>query len=61
MASHGRRLVYGVEVDDFIKVIREDKKVKDLLYAGAERGFYISTNGGASFSKFQLNLPMWFR
>jgi hypothetical protein len=29
----------GVEADDFIKVIREDKKVKDLLYAGSERGF----------------------
>jgi photosystem II stability/assembly factor-like uncharacterized protein len=39
----------GVEADDFIKVIREDKKVKDLLYAGSERGFYISYNGGASF------------
>lgn len=48
----------GVETDDFIKVIREDKKVKDLLYAGSERGFYISFNGGASFSKFQLNLPI---
>lgn len=48
----------GVEADDFIKVIREDKKVKDLLYAGSERGFYLSTNGGASFSKFQLNLPI---
>lgn len=48
----------GVDADDFIKVIREDKKVKDLLYAGAERGFYISFNGGATFSKFQLNLPV---
>jgi hypothetical protein len=48
----------GVEADDFIKVIREDKKVKGLLYAGAERGFYISYNGGASFAKFQLNLPI---
>ncbi len=48
----------GVEADDFIKVIREDKKVKDLLYAGSERGFYISYNGGATFSKFQLNLPI---
>ncbi len=48
----------GVAQDDFIKVIREDKKVKDLLYAGAERGFYISFNGGATFSKFQLNLPV---
>lgn len=48
----------GVDADDFIKVIREDKKIKDLLYAGSERGFYLSTNGGASFSKFQLNLPI---
>lgn len=48
----------GIEADDFVKVIREDKKVKDLLYAGAERGFYISYNGGSSFSKFQLNLPV---
>ena len=48
----------GVEADDFIKVIREDKKVKDLLYAGSERGFYISYNGGVNFSKFQLNLPV---
>jgi hypothetical protein len=48
----------GVEADDFIKVIREDKKVKGLLYAGAERGFYISYDGGATFSRFQLNLPI---
>jgi photosystem II stability/assembly factor-like uncharacterized protein len=48
----------GVEADDFIKVIREDKKVKDLLYAGAERGFYVSFNGGANWNKMQLNLPV---
>ncbi len=48
----------GVDADDFIKVIREDKKVKDLLYAGAERAFYASTNGGAGWSKLQLNLPI---
>ncbi len=48
----------GVDADDFIKVIREDKKVKDLLYAGAERGFYVSFNGGAGWNKLQLNLPV---
>lgn len=48
----------GIEADDFIKVIREDKKVKDLLYIGAERGFYISFNGGATISRMQLNLPI---
>ena len=48
----------GVAADDFIKVIREDKKVKNLLYAGAERGFYISYDGGMLWNKFQLNLPV---
>ena len=48
----------GVENDDFIKVIREDKKMKDLLYAGAERGFYVSFNGGTNWNKIQLNFPV---
>ena len=52
------RIGAGIEADDFIKVIREDKKVKDLLYMGAERGFYISFNGGATISRMQLNLPI---
>ncbi len=48
----------GVEKDDFIRVIREDKKIKNLLYGGAERGFYISFDGGMMWNKFQLNLPV---
>ena len=48
----------GVQPDDFIRVIREDKKVKGLLYAGAERAFYISDDGGAKWKKTQLNLPV---
>lgn len=52
------RISAGVDENDFIKVIREDKKVKDLLYAGAERGFYVSFNGGVLWNKLQLNLPI---
>ncbi len=48
----------GIENDDFLKVIREDKKVKDLLYGGAERGFYVSFNGGLNWNKMQINLPV---
>lgn len=48
----------GVETDDFIKVIREDQKTRGLLYAGAERGFYISFDQGATFNKLQLNMPV---
>lgn len=42
----------------FVRVIREDPKVKGLLYAGTETGLYISENDGNSWSKFQLNLPL---
>ena len=48
----------GIDADDFIRVLREDRKVKDLLYAGSERGFYISFNGGGHWNKLQLNLPV---
>ncbi len=48
----------GVQQDDFIRVIREDKKIKGLLYAGAERAFYISENGGSKWKMAQLNLPV---
>jgi len=52
------RISNGVQPDDFIRVIREDKKRKDLLYAGSERAFYISENGGANWQRLQLNLPV---
>ncbi|MFM7194813.1 MAG: glycosyl hydrolase [Bacteroidota bacterium] len=56
--AHWTRISTGVQSDDFIKVIREDVKIKDLLYAGAERAFYISFNGGQQWNRFQLNLPV---
>jgi len=48
----------GIDHDDFIKVIRQDKKVKGLLYAGSERGFYVSFDDGANWNRLQLNLPI---
>lgn len=52
------RIGNGIQNDDFIKVVREDPKVKDLLYAGAERGFYVSFNGGSQWHRLQLNFPV---
>jgi len=51
------RIANGLRNDDFLKVIREDPKTKGLLYGGAERGFYISFNGGLHWHLLQLNLP----
>jgi len=49
----------GISSDpNFTRVIRADKKVKGLLYAGTETGLYISKNDGLKWDKIQLNLPV---
>jgi hypothetical protein len=47
----------GIPADAFTRVVREDEVRKDLLFAGTERGLFISWNGGKDWSPFQLNLP----
>ena len=41
-----------------VNVVREDPKTRGLLFAGTERGIYISYNDGASWQSMQRNLPM---
>jgi photosystem II stability/assembly factor-like uncharacterized protein len=53
-----KRISNGVEADDFIRVIREDRRRKGLLYAGSERRFYVSYDGGDQWQVMQLNLPV---
>ncbi len=48
----------GIAPNAFTRVVREDDKRKDLLYAGTELGVYLSWNGGQSWIPFQLNLPL---
>jgi hypothetical protein len=47
----------GIAPNAFTRVVREDTKVKDLLFAGTEFGVYMSQNGGKNWTPFQLNLP----
>lgn len=42
----------------FTRVVREDEKRKDLLFAGTETGMYLSWNGGGNWERFNLNLPV---
>ncbi len=48
----------GIPNGAFTRVVREDDKRKDLLYAGTESGVYISWNAGKDWVPFQLNLPL---
>lgn len=51
------RINTGIPMGAFTRVVREDPWRKDLLYAGTEKGLYLSWNGGKSWKSFQLNLP----
>ena len=48
----------GIPYGAFTRVVREDGARKNLLYAGTEKGIYISWNGGLKWEPFQLNLPV---
>ncbi|MDF2157288.1 glycosyl hydrolase [Algoriphagus sp. CAU 1675] len=48
----------GIPYGAFTRVVREDTEKKGLLFAGTELGMYISKDGGANWTPFQLNLPI---
>lgn len=48
----------GIPTGAYTRVVREDTKRRDLLFAGTELGMYISWNGGEKWQPFQLNLPV---
>jgi len=41
-----------------VNVVREDPVHKGLLYAGTERGVYVSFDDGANWQSLQMNLPV---
>jgi hypothetical protein len=47
----------GIPKEEFVRVVRADPKRKGLLYAGTEKGMWVSFDDGASWNKMQLNLP----
>jgi len=51
------KLTNGIPDDAYVRVVREDPKVPNLLYAGTEKGLYMSGDGGKQWHNIQLNLP----
>jgi len=56
--KHWDKAVQGLPAGNFVRVVREDKKKKGLLYAGTEHGLYLSFDNGKNWQSFQSNLPI---
>lgn len=47
----------GIPSNFFVNVVREDPRQRGLLYAGTERGVYVSFDDGGHWQPLQQNLP----
>ncbi len=48
----------GIPDDHFTRVVRADPGRRGLLYAGTERGVFVSFDDGQNWQPFQQNLPL---
>ena len=53
-----KQITKGIPNLHFTRTLRADRKRQGLLYAGTEYGMYISSDDGANWKSFQLNLPV---
>jgi photosystem II stability/assembly factor-like uncharacterized protein len=52
------KLVTGIPADNYVHAVRIDPAHPSLLFAGTEKGVYVSFDDGAKWQPLQLNLPM---
>lgn len=50
--------VRGIREIDFVRTVREDPARKGLLYAGTEKGAYVSFDDGENWQSLRLNMPV---
>lgn len=53
-----KSITAGIAEDHFTRAIRADPDRPGLLYAGTERGVYVSFDDGEAWEPLQLNLPV---
>ncbi len=51
------RINNGIPTGAYVRVVRQDPKARNILYAGTETGLYISWDEGARWQPLKLNLP----
>jgi len=50
-------IVHGIPAGQIVNAVREDPVRKGLLFAGTEKGVYVSFDDGANWESLRLNLP----
>ena len=58
--NHGKRwkrIDKGLPAGAFVRVVREDPLIKGMLYAGTEKGLFVSWNDGGDWQRIDMNLP----
>ncbi len=53
-----KKITRGIPDDHFVRALRQDASNPNILYAGTEKGLYISFDAGSHWESFQLNLPI---
>ncbi|HKW65377.1 MAG TPA: hypothetical protein VJN89_22690 [Candidatus Acidoferrum sp.] len=53
-----QEIVRGISEKDFSRTVREDPGRKGLLYAGTEKGVYVSFDDGEHWQSLRLNMPV---
>ncbi len=52
------KIVNGIDPEHFLRVVREDPVRRGLLFAGTERGVYVSFDDGRNWASLRRNLPL---
>ncbi|PYO62216.1 MAG: hypothetical protein DMD28_06835 [Gemmatimonadetes bacterium] len=59
---HWQSISHGIPAGEYVSVVRADPERRGLLYAGTNRGVYLSQDDGATWQSLSLNLPTtWVR
>jgi photosystem II stability/assembly factor-like uncharacterized protein len=56
--AHWQRVTAGIPPGEYVRTVRPDIRNPNLVYAGTNRGIYISCDGGKAWQSFQNNLPV---
>lgn len=56
--AHWQRVSDGIPPGEYVRAVRPDIRNPKMVYAGTNRGMYVSCNGGASWQAFANNMPV---